>query len=90
MEEKINLELLAKDVLAVIEKFGIHPSSFGVSCTLKKSDFEDIANNHPDRTHPEIILKTNTEMDESKWYVQITREYEVKGYPDNTALQDLQ
>jgi len=90
MAEKINLELLAKDVLEVIEKYGIHPSGFGVSCTLKKRDFEDIASNHSDRTHPTIILKTNTDLDGPKWYVQITQDYEVKGYPDNKALSDLQ
>ncbi len=89
MEEKINLELLAKDVLEVIKKHGLEPSSFSVSCTLKKSDFEDLALNHPDRVHPEIVMKARTEMDGSQWSVQITQEYDVKGYPENKALRDL-
>ena len=89
MEKKIDLELLIKDVLVVLENHGLHPTNYGVSCTLKESDFENIANKHPDRTHPEIIMKSRTEMDGSKWYVQIGCEYTVKGYPDNTALSDL-
>ena len=88
MEKKIDLELLIKDVLSILVDYGLHPTSYGVSCTLQESDFEEIANNHPDRTHPELILKSRTEMNGTKWSVQIGREYTVKGYPSNSALSN--
>jgi hypothetical protein len=73
-DDYLNLDDVSERVLNIIKGFNLSPVAFGVVITLKKDEFEQLAENHPNHLHPGIILKTESKSDGTQWYVQILQE----------------
>lgn len=80
-DDYLNLDDISEQVLNVITKFKLTPTSFGVAITLKKDEFEQIAEKHPDYVRPDLIMRTESEANGIQWYVQISKEMSL----DNTS-----
>jgi uncharacterized protein YjbI with pentapeptide repeats len=81
MKDKGKLELIAAEILDVLQKHGLSPDTFGVNLTLPHEGFEALAANYP-RYHAELIL-LSTESGGVQWSIQVmprrTREDSLQG-----------
>ena len=81
MTRKIDFERINKDFLAMLEKHGFHPESFGISLTLSKDDFDALVTQHSELSpHPGIILTMATEINGLQWSMQILREFDIEDF----------
>jgi hypothetical protein len=83
MSEKLDFEVLAADLLKVLQTHGLTPDFHGIVMSLAKGDFDKIAADHPrHHNHSELILVTAP-----KWFVQIKRLRELSDYPPGAILE---
>ena len=83
---KIDLEIIRKDILSVLERHGLSPSEFSIHIALKGEDFDMIANQHPDLTQPEMIFKTTADSSGIQWAIQIIRLREPEDFPPGMII----
>lgn len=85
MSHKLDLESLGKNVLAVLQKYGLPLEYFGISTTMSGENFDVIADGHPDLVNPEMMRKS-AESDGVQWWVQIMRRRALKDFPPGAIL----
>lgn len=86
MTNKIDIESISKDVWLVLQKHGLAPDAYGLVLTLPDKDFDVLVADHPDRTHPEMVMKTVTESNGLQWFVQIMRRRSLGDFPPGAIL----
>jgi hypothetical protein len=70
MRKKLNFDLLAKEILFVLQRNELFPDNFGVSLTLTHKDFEIISAQNPNH-HPDLVIITGFESGNVHWDIQI-------------------
>jgi hypothetical protein len=81
--EKVNIELLARDVLALLHRHGLTPDAYGINMTIPGAAFDALAKEYPGH-QPELILITKGNG--IQWFVQIQRRRMPEDFPPGVIL----
>jgi hypothetical protein len=85
MSYRLDLESLGKEVLAVLQKYGLQLEYLGINIAMSGKNFDAIADGHPDLVNAEMMRKS-VESDGVQWWVQIMRIRALEDFPPGAIL----
>lgn len=79
MEERIDFQLLAFEILKKLQQYGLNPDAIVISATIPKRDFEELANANPGH-HPELFY-VGGEKDGFQWAFDLMPRRTLEDFP---------
>lgn len=85
MNNKIDFDQLAEDVLSLLQKHGLNTERFGINLAISGCEFDALVMNYPNH-RPEMLLLRSKGEESPQWFIQITRLRAPEDFPPGIII----